>query len=151
MIFSIPPAVLNIYLSIAAGQNTTCLIAKPSSKFSDLPRHPEEVDAPPACVKCKKDYGEDDSPLACDKVRFLAPLSTFDIDRGNQCDAPYHIQCLSPPLEGVPEGEWFCPNCEDEPGVPSQAKSKKRGVDDIDTDSKKSKTSSAPSAKKKKQ
>lgn len=60
----------NYTFSIAAGQNTTCLIAKPCSKFSDLARHPEEVDAPPACVKCRKDYGEDDSPLACDKVRF---------------------------------------------------------------------------------
>lgn len=28
-----------------------------------------------------------------------------------QCDQPYHIGCLSPPLSAVPEGEWFCPEC----------------------------------------
>ena len=66
-----------------------------------MPRHPEEVDAPPFCVICSKDNGENDSPLECDK-----------------CDAPYHLQCLDPPLHEVPEGEWFCANCEDDPGAP---------------------------------
>ena len=55
--------------SIAAGQNTTLLLAKPTEKFSDMPRHPEDVNPPTACVGCNKDYGEDDSPLECDKVR----------------------------------------------------------------------------------
>lgn len=27
------------------------------------------------------------------------------------CDAEYHIYCLVPPLEKVPEGNWFCPSC----------------------------------------
>ena len=27
------------------------------------------------------------------------------------CDAPWHTYCLSPPLEGVPDGDWFCPAC----------------------------------------
>jgi len=66
-----------------------------------MPRHPEEVDAPSFCVICNKDTGEDDSPLECDK-----------------CDAPYHLKCLDPPLDAVPEGEWFCPDCEDDPGAP---------------------------------
>lgn len=35
-----------------------------------------------------------------------------------QCDAPYHIGCLDPPLDTVPDGEWFCPGCEQEPGAP---------------------------------
>ena len=30
---------------------------------------------------------------------------------------PYHLACLDPPLEAVPEGEWFCPDCEEEPGA----------------------------------
>jgi hypothetical protein len=28
-----------------------------------------------------------------------------------QCDHPYHLGCLTPPLTEVPEGEWFCPVC----------------------------------------
>ncbi|KAF9038676.1 regulator of chromosome condensation 1/beta-lactamase-inhibitor protein II [Panaeolus papilionaceus] len=85
---------------IAAGQNTTCFLAKPNEKFSDMPRHPEEVNPPQVCGKCQRDDGEDASTLECDK-----------------CDAPWHLQCLSPPLSAVPDGEWFCPDCEDDPGA----------------------------------
>jgi hypothetical protein len=66
------------FVSIAAGQNTTVILAKPTEKFSDMPRHPEEVDPPIVCVGCKKDYGEDDSPLECDKVRVYSFILTFD-------------------------------------------------------------------------
>jgi hypothetical protein len=67
---------LFVIISIAAGQNTTLLLAKPNEKFSDMPRHPEEIDAPSHCVKCNRDNGEDDSPLECDKVcSYLVILS----------------------------------------------------------------------------
>lgn len=29
----------------------------------------------------------------------------------DKCDAEYHTYCLNPPLERVPEGTWFCPEC----------------------------------------
>ncbi|KAM4570521.1 PHD and RING finger domain-containing protein 1-like [Fundulus diaphanus] len=29
-----------------------------------------------------------------------------------QCDSGYHLGCLSPPLNSVPEGDWVCPDCE---------------------------------------
>lgn len=87
--------------SIAAGQNTTIFLSRPSEKFSDLPRHPEEITAPERCIICNKDYGDDDSPLECDK-----------------CDSPCHLKCLNPPLDKVPEGEWFCADCEANPGAP---------------------------------
>lgn len=35
-----------------------------------------------------------------------------------QCDKPYHYKCLTPPLAGIPEGEWFCPECIRHPGAP---------------------------------
>ena len=35
-----------------------------------------------------------------------------------QCDYPYHLKCLDPPLDAVPDGEWFCPECEADPGAP---------------------------------
>ena len=28
-----------------------------------------------------------------------------------ECTGEYHCACLDPPLESVPEGEWFCPGC----------------------------------------
>jgi hypothetical protein len=55
--------------SIAAGQNTTLLLAKPNEQLSELPRHPEDVRPPESCIKCHQDNGEDDSLLECDKVR----------------------------------------------------------------------------------
>lgn len=79
--------------AVAAGQNTTVLIAQPNEKMSDLPRHPD-VDAPEICVVCNREK-EGSEPLICDR-----------------CDFPYHTGCLNPPLDAVPEGEWFCPRCE---------------------------------------
>ena len=35
-----------------------------------------------------------------------------------QCDKPYHYKCLTPPLAGIPDGEWFCPECMLHPGAP---------------------------------
>ena len=29
----------------------------------------------------------------------------------DECDDPYHIYCLNPPLERIPTGEWRCPQC----------------------------------------
>ncbi|XP_066276304.1 PHD and RING finger domain-containing protein 1-like isoform X1 [Branchiostoma lanceolatum] len=29
----------------------------------------------------------------------------------DSCDAGYHMECLTPPLDAVPIEEWFCPHC----------------------------------------
>ena len=55
---------------MAAGQNTTFFLARPNDKFSDLPRHPADLDTPQDCIVCSQDNGDDDSPLECDKVPF---------------------------------------------------------------------------------
>jgi hypothetical protein len=52
-------------LSVTAGQNTTFFLVTPNDKYSDLPRHPVELDTPDECMICHKDQGD---PLACDKV-----------------------------------------------------------------------------------
>ncbi|KAI9572017.1 regulator of chromosome condensation 1/beta-lactamase-inhibitor protein II [Boletus coccyginus] len=110
--------------SVAAGQHTTLFLAKPNEKLSELPRHPE-VDAPELCLACNKDNGDDDPALECDK-----------------CDHPYHLGCLDPPLQVVPEGEWFCPKCTDEMGVlaSSASKASKKTVTELTTDNTKTGT-----------
>ena len=30
---------------------------------------------------------------------------------GESCGRAFHTRCLDPPLDGVPSGEWFCPQC----------------------------------------
>lgn len=94
---------------VAAGHNTTFFLAVPNEKFSDLPRHPIDLEGPELCVICSRDTGDDDSPLECDK-----------------CDYPYHLGCLDPPLDAVPDGEWFCPDCVDEPGAPVEIGGKRK-------------------------
>jgi hypothetical protein len=125
-------------IDIAAGQNTTLILARPNAKLSELPRHPFEVDAPPLCVACEKET-EDDDPLECEK-----------------CDYPYHLGCLDPPLDAVPDGEWFCPDCEDFPGAPLGAERKsrktaksgtKRKADDASDDDLARKKKAPPKAK----
>lgn len=86
--------------SVAAGQNSTLFLVSPSPinspSFSDLPRYPSETPALDECIIC---HSADGDPLACDR-----------------CDRASHIQCLSPPLKDVPEGEWFCNVCVADPG-----------------------------------
>jgi uncharacterized Zn finger protein (UPF0148 family) len=47
------------------------------------------------CTVCNRD-DDDESMLLCDG-----------------CDAGYHMGCLSPPLTSVPQGDWFCPPCDE--------------------------------------
>ncbi|KAG1659087.1 E3 ubiquitin-protein ligase UHRF1 [Nymphon striatum] len=68
---------------------------KPScEKCNDNPRIKCKVCS---CVKC----GGKDSPnkqILCD-----------------ECDGPYHLWCLDPPLTAVPDVDyWFCPNCKND-------------------------------------
>jgi hypothetical protein len=93
----------------------------PNEKYSELPRHPVELDTPDECMICRKDDGD---PLACDKVRTRTLANDCMCDYSHvrpprmQCDKPYHYKCLTPPLSGIPDGEWFCPECMRHPGAP---------------------------------
>lgn len=47
------------------------------------------------CLTCEEGEVDDMTFLECER-----------------CEAGYHIECLQPQLFEVPEGEWFCPRCE---------------------------------------
>ncbi|XP_077315063.1 PHD and RING finger domain-containing protein 1 isoform X1 [Lithobates pipiens] len=53
----------------------------------------EEEDDPTNCEVCGHSDRED-RLLLCDG-----------------CDAGYHMECLTPPLNAIPVDEWFCPEC----------------------------------------
>lgn len=78
---------------------------KPEVKITVLPPTPllpsEEVIM---CKVCGKG-DNDEKLLLCDG-----------------CDAGYHTFCVSPPLEEIPSGDWFCQNCT------SQGKHQKRSL-----------------------
>ncbi|KAF8327774.1 regulator of chromosome condensation 1/beta-lactamase-inhibitor protein II [Cantharellus anzutake] len=102
---------------IAAGAHTSFFLARPNQALSDLDRYPE-VEPSEDCQVCRKNEGDGSDLLECEK-----------------CENPYHLHCLDPPLSTVPDGEWFCAECE--------ADSDSRGVnstDSIDSESQ----SSAP-------
>jgi len=53
----------------------------------------EDDDDDHTCCECGK--GDDEaSMLLCDR-----------------CNDAFHMKCLNPPLDEVPDGDWFCPNC----------------------------------------
>ena len=47
------------------------------------------------------------------------------------CDAGYHTYCSQPPIEEVPEGDWFCPSCplenQDKDGCTPGSSERKKG------------------------
>lgn len=42
-----------------------------------------------------------------------------DESGNNGCAIGYHIDCLNPPLEAIPEEDWFCPKCCNESSIKS--------------------------------
>jgi len=62
-----------------------------------------------ACEICGS-KSDEDSMLLCDG-----------------CDKGYHTYCIEPPIEEVPEGDWFCPKCQEkkEGGTPGSAETKR--------------------------
>lgn len=54
----------------------------------------------------ESDSEDDENCLICGKNNM--PAQTLLCDN---CDNPYHIGCLLPPLETIPGGAWFCDKC----------------------------------------
>ncbi|KAE9354507.1 hypothetical protein PR003_g3335 [Phytophthora rubi] len=62
-----------------------------------MERKEEAVDLP--CERCNRVDDHYSLLILCD---------------GKNCKREYHMNCLSPPLEAIPPGDWFCPDCEKE-------------------------------------
>jgi len=87
-------------LDISCGVGHTLLLCKKGdAALASLPifqaKEEEETnDGDEICEICQS--GEDaDNMLLCDG-----------------CDKGYHMKCLTPPLQTLPEGDWFCSECE---------------------------------------
>ncbi|WRT70196.1 uncharacterized protein IL334_007190 [Kwoniella shivajii] len=80
-------------IDVAGGAFFSLFLAQPNAALSEIDRYPEHIESPSTCLACDEDrYNED--PMECER-----------------CDSPYHPDCLDPPLDGPPDGEWFCPAC----------------------------------------
>ncbi|XP_011625991.1 PHD finger protein EHD3 [Amborella trichopoda] len=68
------------------------------SSFHEFDLHPTPMElgacADGVCRLCGKNAEDDDCILICDG-----------------CEASYHMYCLSPALEEVPHGSWYCQAC----------------------------------------
>lgn len=93
---TICPALENVgVIQVAAGMHTVYWLTQPSgSAYSELLRFPERIESPSTCVACGKGDPSDSTLLECDR-----------------CESPYHLACLKPPLEAIPDGEWLCEQC----------------------------------------
>ncbi|WFD34875.1 hypothetical protein MCUN1_001719 [Malassezia cuniculi] len=86
-------------IQIAAGMNTAYWLAQPSgTAYSELLRFPEMIESPSTCLVCGQGSAEDPTLLECDR-----------------CESPFHLACLKPPLEAIPDGEWLCEKCTSHP------------------------------------
>ncbi|KPV78376.1 uncharacterized protein RHOBADRAFT_50849 [Rhodotorula graminis WP1] len=88
--------------------------------WEELARFPPVLDATDNCQVC--------GGFEADDVK-------GDILECEKCEAAYHAGCLSPPIKGIPDGEWFCPECDvpdgkEESGDASAGKKRKADGDD---------------------
>lgn len=95
-------------IDVAAGQNTTYYIARNlGDTYAELPSFPNASESQDNCLVCGKGdeagEGEGDEQSGSDNVMLEC----------ERCDEPWHLQCLDPPLDSVPDGEWHCPQCLD--------------------------------------
>jgi hypothetical protein len=62
------------------------------------------------------DRAQHDSLGDAESMSYLCQVCNNDHDETrllvcDGCDHCYHLYCLEPTLDAVPEGDWFCPNC----------------------------------------
>ncbi|SCV68428.1 BQ2448_549 [Microbotryum intermedium] len=88
----VPVAVVAPLASARAAKDTGASRTA-QEKWDQIGRFPVVYDATDSCLVCGRFEGPEES-LECE-----------------MCENAFHGACLSPPIEGIPEGEWFCPKC----------------------------------------
>ncbi|GAB4819198.1 hypothetical protein N2152v2_006244 [Parachlorella kessleri] len=58
----------------------------------------------------EEELGEVDESLACEECG--SRTGAGEMLLCDNCDAAFHMGCLDPPLTEVPEGDWFCDDCD---------------------------------------
>ncbi|XP_053593954.1 E3 ubiquitin-protein ligase UHRF1 isoform X2 [Microplitis demolitor] len=61
------------------------------------------------CKVCNDDINQKCKTCGC--YVCLGKKNSRKIILCDECDKAYHIQCLNPPLDKVPEDDWYCPDC----------------------------------------
>lgn len=89
--------VLSLVQKFSNYPNLDSLDSEAKKELEDIFESASEIPKAPwdegVCKVCGVDK-DDDNVLLCDT-----------------CDSGYHTYCLTPPLAGVPEGNWYCPSC----------------------------------------
>jgi hypothetical protein len=78
---------------------TLDLVRNMGAAYAELPSFPPATPQQETCLVCSK--GEDTKSEGNDLLEC------------ERCEEPWHLKCLTPPLDSVPEGEWHCPHCLD--------------------------------------
>ncbi|KAF7280152.1 hypothetical protein GWI33_006328 [Rhynchophorus ferrugineus] len=85
-------------------------IEEPTKK--DMKKEPEVYNNrkyPYNCDKCKDNKNKKCKYCGC---RICAGKNDWDkIILCDECDQGHHLMCLKPPLQSVPEDDWYCPDC----------------------------------------
>ncbi|XP_072402002.1 E3 ubiquitin-protein ligase UHRF1-like [Diabrotica undecimpunctata] len=76
-----------------------------------LSRYSEKTNRiyPYNCNTCKDDKNKKCRECGCTVCH--TKQNWEDIILCDECDDEYHLECLDPPLDEVPEGDWYCPEC----------------------------------------
>lgn len=89
-----------------------------SDETSNVPSNnedeqPEKRKVKPDCDTCKDDPKKKCKDCSCHQCGIKdEPEKTLMCD---ECDQPYHMRCLNPPLEILPEDDdWYCPECKND-------------------------------------
>ncbi|KAL0074080.1 regulator of chromosome condensation 1/beta-lactamase-inhibitor protein II [Phycomyces blakesleeanus] len=110
-------------ISVSAGVGHTLFLVKPDDKIvPELPKWPAGPEVDENCMHCHKQDNEE-KLLLCDK-----------------CDASVHTYCAVPPLDEIPEGEWYCDVCHPpskDAGNKKGARNKRKGGQDNEETSEK--------------
>merc|ERR1712142_2958 len=74
---------------------------------------PEKRKVKPDCDNCKDDANKKCKDCGCHKCGGKDdPARQLMCD---ECDMAYHMRCLDPPMESLPEDdEWYCPLCKND-------------------------------------